>query len=50
MIFSSMLPFMDIVSVKEMSITGVRVIRDLSYTHEISIPPMEIRTYKIAFR
>lgn len=47
---SSLLPFMDIKSVKEMSITGVTVTQDLSSPYEISLAPMEIRTYKIAFR
>ena len=46
----SLLPFMDVVSVKEMTISGVQELREINIESDIDIPPMEIKTYKIAFR
>ena len=48
--FSSLLSFMNIVSVTETTITGVKDIQNLSPDDYIDIPLMEIKTYKIAFR
>ena len=47
---SSLLSFMNIVSVTETTITGVKDIQNLSADDYIDIPLMEIKTYKIAFR
>ena len=41
---------MDIVSVREMSINGVQELWEINAEHNIDIPPMEIKTYKTAFR
>ena len=46
----SILPFMDVISVKEMKINGVQQLREMNAESNIDIPPMEIKTYKIAFR
>lgn len=46
----SILPFIDVVSVKEMTINGVQQVRTMDPESYIDIPPMEIKTYKIAFR